>query len=156
PHGVAVYKDSACRGVPVKKQDLLLEEARLGPRHPVLVEYDEATRLGYLRRHFREYGLVDLAHAVMLVEEGIVTPEPGRRLLRGLLDVFDLDAARFPWDPRSGSYLVQIEHRLAGEVGDDVAGRLQTGRSRNDQDAAADRLSLRDLLLRVVGDLVAL
>ena len=41
-------------------------------------------------------------------------------------------------------------------LGEDVAGRLQTGRSRNDQDAAADRLYLRDLLLRVAGDLIAL
>ena len=41
-------------------------------------------------------------------------------------------------------------------MGEDIAGRLQTGRSRNDQDAAADRLFLRDLLLRVTGDLAAL
>ena len=53
----------------------------------------------------------------------------------------------FPWDPRSGSYLVQIENFLTSRVGEDIAGRLQTGRSRNDQDAAADRLFLRDLLL---------
>ena len=33
------------------KHDLFLEEARLGPRNPVLVEYDEAPKLGYLRRH---------------------------------------------------------------------------------------------------------
>ena len=138
------------------KHDLFLEEARLGPRNPVLVEYDEAPKLGYLRRHHRDYALVDLAHAVMLVETGILTLGRGAQLLRGLLEALDLGPDGFPWDPRSGSYLVQIEHFLTSRLGDDIAGRLQTGRSRNDQDAAADRLYLRDLLLRVIGDLTAL
>jgi argininosuccinate lyase len=138
------------------KQDLFLEEARLGPRNSVLVEHDEAPRLPHLRRYFRDYVLVDLAHVVMLREEGIVDGPRGARLLKGLLDALDLGADGFPWDPRSGSYLVQVEHFLAGRIGDDVAGRLQTGRSRNDQHAAADRLHLRDLLLRVVDGLVAL
>jgi argininosuccinate lyase len=138
------------------KQDLFLEEARLGPRNPVLIEHDEAPRLAHLRRYFRDYALVDLAHAVMLVEEGIVDGARGARLLAGLLAALDLGADGFPWDPRSGSYLVQVEHFLAGRAGDDVAGRLQTGRSRNDQHGAADRLHLRDLLLRVVEALLAL
>jgi argininosuccinate lyase len=138
------------------KQDLFLEEARLGPRSPVLVEHGEAPRLGYLRRRFREYALVDLAHTVMLVETRILARERGTRLLQGLLEVFALGPDRFPWDPRSGSYLVQIEHFLGGRLGEDIAGRLQTGRSRNDQDAAADRLFVRDLLLRTVADVVAL
>jgi argininosuccinate lyase len=137
------------------KQDLFLEEARLGPRNPVLVQYDEAPRLAHLRRYFRDYALVDLAHAVMLIEEGIVDRPRGVRLLQGLLEALDL-GDDFPWDPRSGSYLVQIEHFLAGRVGDDVAGRLQTGRSRNDEHAAVDRLHLRDLLLHVVDGLLAL
>jgi argininosuccinate lyase len=82
------------------KQDFFLEEARLGPRSPVLVDYDEAPKLGYLRRRFREYALVDLAHAVMLAEEGIVGGERGARLLQGLLEVFELGPERFPWDAR--------------------------------------------------------
>jgi argininosuccinate lyase len=138
------------------KQDLFLEEARLGPRNPMLIQHDEAPRLPHLRRYFRDYILVDLAHAVMLLEEGIVDRPRGARLLEGLLAARDLGAEGFPWDPRAGSYLVQIEHFLAGRVGDDVAGRLQTGRSRNDEHAATDRLHLRDLLLRVVDGLLAL
>jgi argininosuccinate lyase len=138
------------------KQDLFLEEARLGPRHPALIEHDEMPRLPHLRRFFRDYALVDLAHVVMLVEEAIVDRARGARLLGGLLEVLELGPERFPWDPRAGSYLVQVEHFLAGRLGDDVAGRLQTGRSRNDQSAAADRLHLRDLLLDVVAGLLAL
>ncbi len=91
--------------------------------------------------------LVDLAHAVMLAETGILTPERGAALVGALLEIRASDGEDFPWLPDSGSFLVQTEHRLSERVGDDIAGRLQTGRSRNDQSAAADRLFMRDLLL---------
>ena len=138
------------------KRDLFLEEARLGPRDPILIRYDEAPHLRDLATRFRTFALVDLAHAVMMTEEGILTQDRGAKLLAGLLDVLALGPDKFPWDPRSGSYLVQVEHYLTQRVGDDVAGRLQTGRSRNDQDAAADRLFWRDLLLEIAGDLIGL
>ncbi len=138
------------------KKDLFLEEARLGPRDPILIRYDEAPHLRDLSRRFPAFALVDLAHAVMMVEEGILTADRGAKLLAGLLDILALGPDKFPWDPRSGSYLVQVEHYLAERVGDDIAGRLQTGRSRNDQDAAADRLFWRDLLLEIAADAVDL
>jgi argininosuccinate lyase len=138
------------------KQDLFLEEARLGPRNSVLIEYDETPRLPMFRERFRAYALVDLAHAVMMIEEGILSRERGAKLLQGLLQVLEIGPEKFPWDPRSGSYLVQIERYLEARFGHDIGGRLQTGRSRNDQEAAADRLYLRDRLLETIGDLIAL
>ncbi|HYB40439.1 MAG TPA: argininosuccinate lyase, partial [Candidatus Methylomirabilis sp.] len=86
----------------------------------------------------------------------ILSPERGARLLAGLLDIIDRGLADFPWDPRVGSYLPQAERYLAARVGEDIAGRLQTGRSRNDQSAAAERLWMRDLFLEVTGDLLSL
>ena len=100
-----------------------------------------------LKRRFREYVLVDLAHAVMLAETGILSPDRGAALVGALLEIKASDGEDFPWLPDSGSFLVQTEHRISERVGDDIAGRLQTGRSRNDQSAAADRLFMRDLLL---------
>jgi argininosuccinate lyase len=138
------------------KRDLFLEEARLGPRSEVLIEYDETPRLPMFRERFHAYALVDLAHAVMMVEEGMLDGGRGGKLIQGLLQVLDIGAAEFPWDPRSGSYLVQIERYLEQRFGHDIAGRLQTGRSRNDQEAAADRVYLRDRLLDAIADLIAL
>ena len=131
------------------KDDVFLEEARLGPRTRVLIECEEIPNLSRLRRRFREYVLADLAHAVMLTETGIVAPERGARLLDGLLAMHDGGGADFPYLAESGSFLVQTEHYLAQRMGEDIAGRLQTGRSRNDQSAAAERLYVRDLLLEV-------
>jgi argininosuccinate lyase len=140
----------------VTKKDLFLEEARLGPRNAVLVRYDEVPHLLQIQRRARWYAAIDLAHVVMLVEEGILDARRGGRLLGGLLEVQALGAERFPWDPSSGSYLVQIEHYLEQRLGEDVSGRLQIGRSRNDQEAAAERLMLRDLLLEVFADVLRL
>ncbi|MHB1219746.1 MAG: argininosuccinate lyase [Alphaproteobacteria bacterium] len=138
------------------KQDVFLEEARLGRRSDAIIKYDEASNLAAMPRRFRCFSLVDLAHVVMLVETGVLRRDRGAKLLGALLDIHRGGAAAFPFDPRSGSYLVQIEHALESRVGADIGGRIQTGRSRNDQDASADRLFLRDLLLEAVGDLLAL
>ncbi|MFO0996022.1 MAG: argininosuccinate lyase [Alphaproteobacteria bacterium] len=138
------------------KHDLFLEEARLGKRNDLIVKYDEAPHLAVLPRRFRGFALVDLAHIVMLVEKGILRRDRGAKLLGGLLAIHDGGPERFPFNPQTGSYLVQVEHHLEGTLGPDIAGRIQTGRSRNDQDAAADRLFTRDLLLEVIGDILLL
>jgi argininosuccinate lyase len=138
------------------KDDVFLEEARLGPRTQVLIDCEEVPHLPRLIRRFREYLLVDLAHSVMLTETGILTPERGAGLLGGLLELHASKGEGFPWLPQSGSFLVQVEHRLGESIGEDIAGRLQTGRSRNDQSAASERLYLRDLLLDVADHTLSL
>ena len=138
------------------KDDVFLEEARLGPRTQVLVDCEEVPNIPRLVRRFREYVLVDLAHAVMLTETGILTQERGAKLLGGLLEIYDSGGDGFPWLPQSGSFLVQTEYYLGKRIGDDIAGRLQTGRSRNDQSAAAERIYLRDLLFSVAVEAMCL
>ncbi len=65
------------------KDDVFLEEARLGPRAQVLVDCEEVPHIPRLVRRFREYVLTDLAHAVMLAETGILTQERGARRYPG-------------------------------------------------------------------------
>ena len=67
------------------KEDVFLEEARLGERNQVLIDCEEIPHIPRLVRRFREYALVDLAHAVMLTETGILKEERGAKLLSGLL-----------------------------------------------------------------------
>ena len=138
------------------KSDMFLEEARLGPRADTLIEHDEKPHLVAAKRRYFDYVHVDLAHVVMLLECGIVDQRRGAPLLASLLDIYDLGPDRFPWDPRCGSCLVQFEHYITEARGDDVAGRLQTGRSRNDQEGAVERLYIRERVLAIVSDLQAL
>ncbi len=55
------------------KDDVFLEEARLGPRAQVLVDCEAVPNIPRLVRRFHEYVLTDLVHAVMLTETGILT-----------------------------------------------------------------------------------
>src|SRR5215472_13643242 len=122
---------------------VFLEEARLGPRSEALIEFAERAEFVKLERLFEAYSFVDLAHAVMLVETGILPREGGGRLIDGLLRIHAMDANSFWWLPDSGSCLVHVEHWLTQYYGAEIAGLLQTGRSRNDQDAAAERFFQR-------------
>lgn len=132
------------------------EEERLGGRDARLIEFDERSYRPRMVRRFHAATLVDLAHAVMLRERGIVPREDGQRLVEGLLTVHRMGAASFPWSPDSGSYLTQVESHLSTTIGPAATGLLQTGRSRLDQAAATERLYQRDLLLRLSDALLPL
>jgi argininosuccinate lyase len=92
----------------------------------------------------------------MLARQGVVTKEEGEQLVRGLEQVArELSAGTFPFDPALEDIHMNVERRLLALVGP-VAGRLQTGRSRNDQIATDLVLWMRDAVGDVRGALVAL
>ena len=97
---------------------------------------------------------IDIAHAVMLVEEGILGDGDGAAILGELVDL-RAEPQRLAVDPAYDSLLLQIERHLSAVVGES-AGRLHTGRSRNDQGSTADRIFLRDGLLETLGELIRL
>jgi argininosuccinate lyase len=99
--------------------------------------------------HFdRALGRLDVrgsrAHARMLGQVGILTAGDLEQLLGGLDQVEqELREDRFPFDPAFEDIHMNIEARLRDLVGN-VAGRLHTGRSRNDQVATDFTLYLRE------------
>lgn len=103
----------------------------------------EVERLGYHAR-------VDTAYAVMLTEQGILSPEQGRALLAALRELATIPPTEFPVDPQRGSLWFQIEAWLATKVGKETAGRLHTGRGRADYGAAVLTLYAGDAVLRTV------
>ena len=85
-----------------------------------------------------------IAHATMLGERGIVTPEESAELVRGLEAVLaEVEAGEFSWTLEDEDVHTAVERRL-GEVAGDVALKLHTGRSRNDQVALDLHLFARD------------
>ncbi|MCO5091854.1 argininosuccinate lyase [Bosea sp. (in: a-proteobacteria)] len=139
-----------------KEDDVFLETARLGKRNSVLIEYDEKPQMPRMRRRYKDFLLVDIAHAVMMHEQGIVPKDDAGKLIGALVSLYDMGRDAFPWAEESGSFLVQVEHALGKLAGKDIAGHLQTARSRNDQSAAAERLYLRNNLLSLETQAVAL
>ena len=85
-----------------------------------------------------------IAHAAMLGERGIVTPEESAELVRGLEAVLaEVEAGEFSWTLEDEDVHTAVERRLRERIGD-VALKLHTGRSRNDQVALDLHLFARD------------
>jgi argininosuccinate lyase len=85
-----------------------------------------------------------IAHAKMLGEQGIVSSEESGELVRGLeLVLREVEAGEFSWTLADEDVHTAVERRLREVVGD-VALKLHTGRSRNDQVALDLHLFVRD------------
>ena len=86
------------------------------------------------------------AHARMLVAQGIITEADGNAILEGLDRVEDeIKSGAFTFSRALEDIHMNVESRLREIVGD-AAGRLHTGRSRNDQVATDVKLWVRDAL----------
>ena len=84
-----------------------------------------------------------IAHARMLGETGIITGEESGELVRGLRAVLEeVESGRFSWTLADEDVHTAVERRLREIVGD-VALKLHTGRSRNDQVALDLHLFVR-------------
>ncbi len=97
------------------------------------------------------YVAVDRAHAVMLAEQKIISPEEAGTLLRAIhgLDLTKIRDTEYDGSVEDLFFFLQRE--IAEGCGDpDVAGRLHTARSRNDIDVTIYRLYLRDQALALI------
>ncbi len=90
-----------------------------------------------------------IAHAKMLGARGIVSEEESAELVRGLEAVLaEVEAGEFSWDLSDEDVHTAVERRLR-ELAGDVALKLHTGRSRNDQVALDLHLFVRDAAGRI-------
>lgn len=84
-----------------------------------------------------------IAHCQMLVAQDIITGDEGKQILDGLARIKEeIAAGKFQFKPELEDIHMNIESRLADMIGD-VAGKLHTARSRNDQVATDFRLWVR-------------
>jgi len=97
---------------------------------------------------------VDLAHTVMLKEQGIIKSSDCGSILEGLLTIKDMGIGNL--DHTYEDIHISLESKLIDLVGEDVGGRMHSGRSRNDEVATCIRLVLRDEMLGLMDDLIRL
>ena len=96
-----------------------------------------------------------IAHARMLGERGIIPVKEVEDLVRGLRSVLEeVWSGRFSWALSDEDVHTAVERRLRELVGD-VALKLHTGRSRNDQVALDLHLFVRDAAERIRAALLA-
>lgn len=93
---------------------------------------------------------IHYAHLVMLAEQRIV-PSDAARAIRGALDAIDLDQVRqVRYDGTYEDLFFYVDRLIVQGCGEDAAGRLHTGRSRNDIDMTMYRMQQRGQLLALV------
>lgn len=139
---------------PVTEREILLTEARLSsPPAEGMIKYHDIPGLAREKRHFHEFNQVDLAHTVMLAEQGILPKDVAGVILKGLTELRQTDPEAFPIDPVKGSFLLQVEAYLFARMGEDIGGQMHTGRSRIDQGTTVRRLYKRNRMLDVLEQL---
>jgi argininosuccinate lyase len=96
------------------------------------------------------------AHLVMLAEQGIVSRDDARVIRDGLAGL-DVEALRqAPFDGSVEDLFFHVDRLLARASGAEPAGRLHTARSRNDIDMTMYRMRLREYLLVLTDQVLAL
>ncbi|HET7191719.1 MAG TPA: argininosuccinate lyase [Pseudolabrys sp.] len=86
------------------------------------------------------------AHAAMLAEQGIITANDAKNIVRGLDTILsEIGKGSFDFKRALEDIHMNVEDRL-GELIGPAAGRLHTARSRNDQVATDFRLYVRDII----------
>ncbi|MEO1019685.1 MAG: argininosuccinate lyase, partial [Pseudomonadota bacterium] len=94
--------------------------------------------------HTEPFRRINHAHCVMLAETDLLTPEQAKSIAAALLDVdTQMDAASLVYDGTVEDFFFHVERELVGRLGADLAGRLHTGRSRNDIDHTIFKMSLK-------------
>jgi argininosuccinate lyase len=96
------------------------------------------------------------AHAAMLVVQGVISDKDGADIARGLDQVeTEIAEGRFTFSRALEDIHMNVESRLSEIIGD-AAGRMHTGRSRNDQVATDFKMWVRDAIDRLDDGLRAL
>ncbi|MEP5153101.1 lyase family protein, partial [Planktotalea sp.] len=112
--------------------------------------------IGFDKRMARQDIDGSRAHAAMLAAQGIITDTDAEVIREGLLTVLsEIEAGTFEYSAALEDIHMNVEARLKEIVGE-PAGRLHTGRSRNDQVATDFKLWVRDQFDAAEGALLSL
>ncbi|MEM8648955.1 MAG: argininosuccinate lyase [Pseudomonadota bacterium] len=97
-----------------------------------------------------------LAHCKMLASNGIISESDAKQISVGLSEIrAEIEAGTFEFSRALEDIHMNIEGRLRDKIGD-VAGRLHTARSRNDQVAVDFRMWVRDTMRGISSSLEGL
>ena len=97
-----------------------------------------------------------IAHARMLAKQGIIAESEAETIIKGLQSIREeIEQGKFQFKPELEDIHMNIEAGLFEKVGD-VAGKLHTARSRNDQIALDLRLFLKQEIWKTIDEIKAL
>ena len=106
--------------------------------------------INFDKRLYAEDIAGSIAHARMLGRQQIIPEVDVKPIVTGLEQIkTEIERGEFNFSVALEDIHMNIESRLGEIVGSEIAGRLHTGRSRNDQVALDLRLYIRNQLLKV-------
>jgi len=104
------------------------------------------TSVDFDQRLYQQDIAASKAHSTMLMEQDIISQKDGLAILNGLDTILtEIEDGTFNFSKSLEDIHMNIESRLSELIGD-IAGKLHTARSRNDQVATDFRLWIRDAL----------
>ncbi|ENN95871.1 argininosuccinate lyase [Methanocaldococcus villosus KIN24-T80] len=130
----------------------ILRRGRLGEIKEDVARY--TTSLSFDKEIFEADILCDIAHVIMLYKQDILKKEEAEKIISGLKEIYKDGLDKLNLDPSLDDIHMVIENELYKRI-DDVAGKLQTARSRNDQVATDLRLALREKIVNILISLIA-
>ena len=108
------------------------------------------------RRLYRQDVEGSIAHARMLAKQGIIAESEAETIIKGLNSILkEIERGKFQFKTELEDIHMNIEAGLFEKIGD-VAGKLHTARSRNDQIALDLRLFVKEEILKTVDKIKAL
>jgi argininosuccinate lyase len=112
--------------------------------------------IGYDKALYREDILGSIAFVRANSKVGIITEDEFKMIEHGLLEVMEeWKQGTFAIMPNDEDIHTANERRLGEVIGKDIAGKLHTGRSRNEQVVCDMRMWLRDRIREIDSQLVA-
>lgn len=112
---------------------------------------------GFKRHHRDQLVAIHHAHGLMLAECGWLKPNELHAIFAALADAIDdLDPSTLIYTGEHEDFFFWVESELKQRLGPDLAGRLHTGRSRNDIDQTMFKMGLRGRLLALISRLETL
>jgi len=94
-----------------------------------------------------------IAHAHMLAKQELISKKDAELIVSGLVSIRDeIEQGKFEFKPELEDIHMNIESRLFEKIGD-VAGKLHTARSRNDQVALDMRLFVKEAISETISRL---
>jgi argininosuccinate lyase len=107
-------------------------------------------------RIFKPVVQINMAHVVMLAERGIIPEKDAVPILHALHELYEKGVEALELKPELEDIHIAVEKFVIGATSDEVGGKLNTAKSRNDQVATAIRIKLREDILEVQSALIEL
>ena len=119
-------------------------------KSPTKLMQDFNQSISFDKRLYQQDIAASIVHCQMLVKQNIITSDEGDKIIDGLNQVkAEISNGEFKFDIALEDIHMNIEARLKQIIGD-VAGKLHTARSRNDQVATDFRLWVKDSIDNII------